>query len=104
LNHPDNRIAYAEAGYVYALMGRNRSNRVYYVPATSADEWLRKLKDAQTTFVIIGDDRATELRWVKQHPQDFVLWTRTWPYTIYVLRSDLPRNQALIAARGGGAL
>ncbi|MDB4894201.1 MAG: hypothetical protein JWN15_463 [Firmicutes bacterium] len=103
LNHPDNRIAYTEAGYVYALMGRNRSNRVYYVPATSADEWLRKLKDAQTTFVIIGDDRATELRWIKQHPQDFVLWTRIWPYTIYVLRSDLPRNQALIAARGGGA-
>jgi 4-amino-4-deoxy-L-arabinose transferase-like glycosyltransferase len=102
LNHPDNRIAYTEAGYVYALMGQNRSNRVYYVPASNADEWVRKLKDAQTTFVIIGDDRATELRWLKQHPEDFVLWSRTWPYSIYVLRSDLPRNQALLAARGGG--
>lgn len=103
LHHSDNRIAYTEAGFVYSLMGRNRDNRVYYVPATSYQAWLQKLQDAHTTFLIIGDDRAVELRWVKQHPEQFVLWNVSWPFTVFLLRSDWPRNQTLLNSRGGGA-
>jgi len=96
LDHPANRIAYTEGRFVYPLFGRNRDRVVYYVPATTYDGWVSALLKERTTFLIIGADDAIEAAWAKSNPDRFVPWGRSWPYAVYLIRSDEPRNQELL--------
>ena len=96
LSHPDNRIAYTGTEFVYPLMGPDRSSRVYHIPPADYDQWVAELLKRRTTFLIVGRDWTIEQRWAQQHPEAFVQWAREWPFTVYLIRSDEPRNQLLL--------
>lgn len=96
LAHPESRIAYTGTEFVYPLMGPNRSSRVYHIPPVNYDQWLAELLERQTTFLIVGRDWTVEQGWAQQHPEIFIRWARQWPFTVYLIRSDEPRNQMLL--------
>jgi 4-amino-4-deoxy-L-arabinose transferase-like glycosyltransferase len=102
LFEPGNRIAFTELEFVYPLQGRDQVNEAYFVPPTDYGQWLAQILEKRTTFLFVARDKAREKQWAAAHPETFVPWARVWPVTIYLVRSDEPRNQALLQSLQGG--
>lgn len=105
LQHPANRIAFADFDLVYPLMGDQRQNQVYHIPRREGMtfvEWEADILARRTTFLIVGAEKSMEGQIAAAHPERFVPWARGWLFRIYLVRSDDPRNQALLAARENG--
>jgi 4-amino-4-deoxy-L-arabinose transferase-like glycosyltransferase len=99
---PANRIAFTELEFVYPLQGRDEMNVTYYIPPTSYEQWLHEVMAKRTTFLFVARDKAVEKQWAAGHPEVFVPWARVWPVTVYLVRSDEPRNRALLNSLTGG--